>query len=79
VGRPRVRKIFPIALSLSAAATAMDLPLAHIKRAVASGALVAREGPGRRIRCTVLDLTEWWAVEHPRVTEQRSQSHERRA
>lgn len=68
MSRPRVKKIFPIALSASAAATAMDLPPAHIKRAVASGALVAREGPGNRARILVADLIEWWRDNHRRVS-----------
>jgi hypothetical protein len=72
VGRPRVRKIFPIGLSASAAATAMDLPPAHIRRAIECGALEAREGPGHRVRIVVSDLIEWWKTSHPRVTRKRS-------
>ena len=68
MSRPRIKRIFPCALSLSAAAIAMDLPPAHIKRAVASGALEAREGPGRRVRVTVADLIAWWKANHRRVT-----------
>lgn len=67
MGRARVRRIFPVLLSLSAAATAMSLPLTYIKRAVQSGELIAREGPNHRILCAVADLTTWWAAHHPRI------------
>jgi hypothetical protein len=68
MSRARVKRIFPVALSASAAATAMSLPPSYIKRAIASGALEAREGPGRRVRVTVADLIAWWKTNHRRVS-----------
>jgi hypothetical protein len=71
VARKRVKRIFPIALSAAHAAEAMDIPLSHIARAVRSGALIARQGPGRRERITVADLMDWWHRDHPRAMKQR--------
>ena len=68
MSRARIKRIFPVALSASAAATAMDLPPAYIKRAIASGALEAREGPGRRVRILVADLIAFWKANHRRVS-----------
>lgn len=68
MARRRAKRIFPIALSAASAAEAMELPLSHIARAIASGELVAREAPGRRVRVTVADLHSWWHQYHPRAT-----------
>ena len=74
MARSRAKRIFPIALSVASAAEAMELPPAHIDRAVASGALVAREATGHRVRVTVPDLESWW---HATIRAQRNgASHE---
>jgi hypothetical protein len=68
MSRPRVKRIFPIMLSLASASVACDLPAIYLKRAIASGALEAREGPGRRVRICVVDLIAFWKANHKRVT-----------
>lgn len=68
MSRSRIKRIFPCALSLSAASVAMSLPPAYLKRAVASGALIAREGPGKRVRILIADLISWWSANHRRVS-----------
>ncbi len=69
---PRARPIFPVAVSIQAASDALDIPRRAVAEAIKAAELPAFRGPGRRIRITVADLTEW-VRSWPRATK-RSQS-----
>lgn len=66
----RTRPIFPVAVSITAAADALDIPRIAVADAVRLGELPAYHGPGRRIRITVADLTAWIKNTWPRATRQ---------
>lgn len=77
---PRTRPIFPIAVSIEAAAKAMKVPARVIRDAVYVAAeLPAYGGPGNRVRIIVRDLEQWVRETWPRATIarqlKRSRSH----
>lgn len=59
MGRPRKTQLFPVAVSIDAAAAHLSLPRASIVEALARGELTAHSGPGRRVRITVPELVRW--------------------
>lgn len=67
---PRAGPIFPVALSLQAAANAIGVPVRIIRDAVyVTASLPAYRGPSNNIsRVLVRDLTEWIARDWPRAT-----------
>jgi excisionase family DNA binding protein len=67
MGRPRKRSLFLIAVSLDSAADALAIPRRVIADAIEAAELPALQGPGKRIRITVADLTEWVRT-RPRAT-----------
>jgi excisionase family DNA binding protein len=72
MGRPRKRSIFPIALSVDAAAEALSLPRRRLVRAIEAGELIGHsEGPRKRVLITVQDLIAW-IKSWPRATKRRS-------
>lgn len=56
---PRTRPIFPVAVSIQAVSDALDIPRRVVAEAVMAAELPAYRGPGKRIRITVADLTDW--------------------
>lgn len=57
--RARTRALFPIALSASAAADALSVPLRKVQRALDNGELIGYAAGGNRTRILVVDLVEW--------------------
>jgi excisionase family DNA binding protein len=57
-----------VALSIDSAALALQVPHRVIAEAIKSAELPAYAGPGKRVRITVADLTEWMARTWPRTT-----------
>ncbi len=70
MARARKSRLFPVALSLQAAAEAVQCPVRILKEAAYSGELDARALPGNRIRITVQSLVEWVRT-FPRATKHR--------
>ncbi len=70
MARARKHRLFPVALSLHAAAESVQLPVRLLKEAAYSGELEARALPGNRIRVTVASLCSWVAT-FPRATKRR--------
>lgn len=66
---PRARSLFPVALSLEAAAKAIKVPTRIIREAVyTTGELPAYRGPsGGRVRVIVRDLEDWIRATWPRA------------
>lgn len=68
--------LFPVALSIQDACRALSVPRRIIRDAIDIGELVAFAGPGKRIRITVADLTDWirrtWPHADRQVNNQRS-------
>ena len=77
MGRPRKQCLFPVALSVDAAADALPVPRRIIDEAISLGELEAFVAPsGRRVRVTVADLTAWICTSWKRATKQtRNDSH----
>ena len=59
MGRPRKRALFPIALSPSATADALSIPVRRVREAIAGGELEAFDGGGKRIRILVPAILQW--------------------
>jgi hypothetical protein len=67
MGRPRKTRLFPVALSIDAAADALSCPRSRISEAVyLSGELPAYQGPNHSVRILVKDLTAWIERTWPR-------------
>jgi hypothetical protein len=65
----RASKLFPMALSLSAACDALGVSRAALRRAVyVEATLAAYVGPNRSVRILVPDLCDWVRREWPRAT-----------
>ena len=69
---PRTRSLFPVALSVQGASDALSIPRRIVADAIKSAELPADAGPGKRIRITVADLTEWVRT-WPRATKRSPQ------
>jgi excisionase family DNA binding protein len=59
MGRQRKTIFSVVALSIDAAALALQVPRHAVADAIKAAELPAHTGPGKRIRITVADLTEW--------------------
>lgn len=57
--RVRTRPLFPCALSASAAADSLSVPLRKVQRALQNAELPAYDAGGNRVRILVVDLVEW--------------------
>jgi hypothetical protein len=69
MGRPRKRALFPIALSLSAAADALQCRLTTLQQAVDLGHLAMHQDPtSRRQRVLASELCEYVRQYWPRAT-----------
>ena len=70
MGRPRLKRLFPIALSLSAAAEAIQVPRRVLAEAIyIDGTLPAFVGPTNSIRRVIAsDLEDWIRETWPRAT-----------
>ena len=62
MARRRNSRIFPLALSIDAAADALAIRRATIIAAIRTGALTARKSDGGRIRVSVHDLIAWFST-----------------
>jgi excisionase family DNA binding protein len=74
MGRPRKTVFSVVALSIDSAALALQVPRAAIVRAIKAAELPAYAGPGKRVRITVADLTEWVTRTWPRTLLRSKQS-----
>jgi hypothetical protein len=60
MGRPRKTRLFPVALSIDAAADALSCPRSKISAAIyLDGTLPAYAGPNHSVRVLVKDLVSW--------------------
>lgn len=73
--RARTRALFPVALSASAAADALSVPLRKVQRAIDNGELEAFDAGGNRVRILVSGpggLVEWVRTWWPQAKRRKS-------
>ncbi len=68
MGRPRKNRLFPLSLSIDAAADALSCPRRKISEAVyLLGTLPAYSGPNNSVRVLVKDLVAWVETTWPKA------------
>jgi len=67
---PRIRPLFPVAVSIQGAADALKIPRRVVAEAAMLGELEAFSGPGRRARIPVESLVAW-VKSWPRYSKER--------
>jgi hypothetical protein len=73
MGRARKTRLFPLSLSIDAAADALSCPRRAISEAVyLTGTLPAYGGPNRSVRILVKDIVAWVETSWPRATKRKS-------
>ena len=75
MGRPRLKRLFPIALSLDAAAEALQCPKRLLRAAVYESCMLPAYRVGQLVRVRVVDLSDWVATFPRAVKQQRKSSN----